>query len=71
MKPTPLPIRDDHITLAQAVKVAGLVGTGGEAKIRIREGEYHVNGGPENRPAKKLHAGDRFGQGNQEWVVTK
>ena len=37
-------LRGDYITLAQAVKVAGLAGTGGEAKHLVRSGAVLVNG---------------------------
>jgi ribosome-associated protein len=64
-------LRGDHITLAQAVKVAGLADTGGQAKLLIREGEITVNGAPATQPGRKLHAGDRFGrQGGDEWTIT-
>jgi ribosome-associated protein len=63
-------LRGDHITLAQAVKVVGLADTGGQAKVRVREGEFLVNGQPETQPGRKLRAGDRFAarQGG-EWTV--
>lgn len=64
-----LPLRDDHITLAQAVKAAGLVESGGQAKRYIREGDIQVNGEVELRPGRKLKAGDRFTVGEQEWVI--
>lgn len=55
-----LPLRGDHITLAQAVKAAGLADTGGQAKHLIREGAVRVNDGVETRPGRKLFQGDRF-----------
>jgi ribosome-associated protein len=67
--PTPVPLRDEHITLVQAVKVAGLVGSGGQGKRFVREGAITVNGVPEARPGRKLVAGDRFAVGDQEWVI--
>ena len=67
-----LPLRGDHITLAQAIKVVGLAETGGHAKVIIRNGDVAVNGIIEQRPGRKLHAGDRFGApGGQEWTVTE
>jgi ribosome-associated protein YbcJ (S4-like RNA binding protein) len=33
-----LSMRNDHVTLAPAVKAAGLVGSGGEAKHLVRSG---------------------------------
>lgn len=63
-------LRGDHITLAQAAKIAGLADTGGQAKMRVREGDLLVNGKPETQPAKKLRAGDRFGLvGQPEWTI--
>lgn len=46
------------ITLGQALKVANLVGSGGEAKIRIQSGEVLVNGEVETRRGRKLISGD-------------
>ena len=69
MPPTPLPLRGDHITLVQAVKVAGLAESGGQAKRFVREGGITVNGQIEQRPGRKLVAGDRFAVGGQEWVI--
>lgn len=46
------------ITLGQALKVANLVGSGGEAKIRIQSGEVLVNGEVETRRGRKLVSGD-------------
>lgn len=46
------------ITLSNLLKVLHLVGTGGEAHIRIESGEVMVNGAVETRKRKKLFAGD-------------
>jgi ribosome-associated protein len=65
-----LTLRDDHITLAQAVKAAGLASSGGEAKHLVRDGAVTVNGTIETQPGRKLHAGDRFClAGQEEWTV--
>ena len=50
----------DHpfITLTNLLKVLHLVGTGGEANIRIEQGELVVNGATELRKRRKLAAGD-------------
>ena len=45
-------------TLGQALKVASLVGSGGEAKVLIQAGEVLVNGEVETRRARKLEEGD-------------
>jgi len=45
-------------TLGQALKVANLVGSGGEAKVLIQAGEILVNGKVETRRGRKLEKGD-------------
>jgi ribosome-associated protein len=45
-------------TLGQALKVASLVGSGGEAKVLIQAGEVLVNGEVETRRGRRLEAGD-------------
>ena len=42
------------ITLGQALKVANVVGSGGEAKVLIQTGEVRVNGKVETRRGLKL-----------------
>ncbi len=65
-----LPLRGEHLTLAQAVKAAGLADTGGQAKYLVRKGMVTVNGEVETRPGRKLFPGNRFGvQGGIEWTV--
>jgi ribosome-associated protein len=67
-----LSLRDDHLTLAHAVKAAGLAATGGQAKHLVREGKVLVNGAVETRPGRKLVAGDRFNlAGEPEWTVSR
>lgn len=48
----------DFIALNDLLKVLHLVGTGGEANIRITSGEVQVNGQLETQKRKKLRAGD-------------
>jgi ribosome-associated protein len=69
--PTTLVLRGEYITLAHALKAAGLAGTGGQAKHLVRSGAATVNGSPESQPGRKLRAGDRFGiAGGPEWTIT-
>jgi ribosome-associated protein len=69
---TTLTLQGDHITLAHAVKAAGLAGSGGEAKHLVRTGTVTVNGAVETRPGRKLVAGDRFTvAGGSEWSITQ
>lgn len=51
-------IRDDFIKLGQALKLAGLVSSGVDAKIEIQEGFVKVNGEVELQRGKKIHPGD-------------
>jgi len=48
----------DHIPLNNLLKVLNLVETGGEANIRITDGELKVNGQIETQKRKKLRPGD-------------
>jgi ribosome-associated protein len=45
-------------TLGQALKLADLVDTGGEAKVLVQAGDVSVNGEVETRRGRKLEAGD-------------
>ncbi len=51
-------LKTGFIRLQEALKLAGLVRTGGEAKVRIQNGEAQVNGAPCTQRGKKLHPGD-------------
>ena len=49
---------DEFIKLGQAIKAAGLVESGVEAKIVIQDGEVYVNGEVETQRGKKLTGGE-------------
>ena len=51
-------LREEYIKLGQALKAAGLVGSGVEAKEVILEGLVKVNGAVEMQRGKKLYNGD-------------
>lgn len=51
-------LREDFIKLGQALKAAGLAGSGVEAKLVIQDGRVRVNGQVEVQRGKKLVAGD-------------
>lgn len=51
-------LRDEFIKLGQALKAAGLVDSGVDAKYLIQEGLVLVNGNIETQRGKKLVAGD-------------
>ncbi len=51
-------LRDDFIKLGQALKAAGLVESGVDAKFVIQDGQVKVNGQVEIQRGKKLYTGD-------------
>lgn len=51
-------LKGDMIRLGQLLKVAGIVDSGGEAKALIADGAVTVNGEPETRRGRQMHAGD-------------
>jgi ribosome-associated protein len=68
MEKTEVKITTEFIRLDAALKLAHLVGSGGEAKIRIQEGEVKVNGAVCTMRGKKLRDGDTAQMG--EYLVT-
>lgn len=63
-------IRDDFIKLGQALKLAGLVESGVDAKFAVQDGCVKVNGQTETQRGKKLYEGDIFEyQGTQVKVT--
>ena len=51
-------VRDEFIKLGQALKAAGLVDSGVEAKIVVQDGLVEVNGEIDTRRGRKLYEGD-------------
>ncbi len=51
-------LREDYIKLGQALKAAGLVESGVDAKFVVQDGLVKVNGNVETQRGKKLVAGD-------------
>ena len=51
-------LRDEYIKLGQALKAAGLVESGVDAKYAIEDGLVKVNGNVEYQRGKKLRDGD-------------
>ena len=64
-------IRDEFIKLGQALKLAGLVESGVDAKFAIADGLVKVNGQVETQRGKKLHEGDTFTYGEQTITIEK
>ena len=59
-------IRGDMIRLGQLLKLAGVVGGGGEVKAFLAEADVIVNGEPEARRGRQLHPGDSVRIGDLE-----
>jgi ribosome-associated protein len=53
-----LEIGTDIIELYKVLKIEGLCGSGGEAKLVIADGQVSVNGQVETRKRKKISDGD-------------
>ena len=62
-------INTPFIKLEALLKFAGLVGTGGESKLRIQEGEVMVNGEVCTQRGRKLRDGDRVTLGEARLLV--
>jgi ribosome-associated protein len=57
------------ITLGQALKASNLVGSGGEAKVLIQNGEVRVNGEVETRRGRKLKKGEVVEVGDERLEI--
>ena len=64
-------IKDEFIKLGQAMKAAGIVSSGIDAKMLIQDGQVTVNGEVETRRGKKLYDGDVFEFEGEEFKVVK
>lgn len=62
---------DEFIKLGQAMKKAGLVDSGVDAKMVILDGQVTVNGQTELQRGKKLHDGDVFSYNGETVKVVK
>ena len=51
-------IRGDTIRLGQLLKLAGVAGSGGDARELLASRDVLVNGEPEERRGRQLHLGD-------------
>jgi ribosome-associated protein len=58
-------IREDTIRLGQVLKLAGLAGSGGEARALIEAGEVRVNGEVATRRGRQLRRGDVVALGDE------
>lgn len=64
-------LREEFIKLGQALKAAGYVEDGVEAKIEIQDGNVLVNGEVDTRRGRKLYDGDIVSFNGQEIKIIK
>lgn len=62
-------LKDDFIKLGQALKAAGLVESGVDAKFAVQDGLVKVNGQVETRRGKKLVDGDKVTYDGQTFMI--
>lgn len=62
-------IRDEYITLGQFLKFAGIVSSGIDAKMIIKDGLVKVNGEVEIRRGKKLRQNDQVQYDKDIYVI--
>lgn len=62
-------IKDDMIRLGQFLKLANVIETGGEGKLRITAGEVRVNGEVDTRRGRQLFRGDVITVGDEQLRV--
>lgn len=69
MRQEHIKINTEFIKLEALLKFAGVVETGGEAKLMIQDGGVKVNGAPCAMRGRKLRPGDRVELDHQLLVV--
>ena len=62
---------NEYIELNKLMKVVDVVSTGGEANIRIMNGEVKLNGATVSEKRKKIRVGDKIVYGKIIIVVEK
>lgn len=64
-------MREEYIKLGQALKAAGFVESGVDAKFAVQDGLVKVNGFVETQRGKKLYDGDIVEFENEKIIITK
>lgn len=62
-------LRSEFITLAQLLKLADVISSGGQAKEFLAHNKIEINGVTDNRRGRKLYPGDKITI-NQDLVLT-
>lgn len=63
-------LKDDFIKLGQALKLAGLVESGVDAKFAVQDGYVKVNGQTRLQRGKKLYDGDIIEYNGKQVKIT-
>jgi ribosome-associated protein len=66
-----VPIRGEEIRLGQLLKLAGVIGTGAEAKALLAAEDVRVNGEREERRGRRLRPGDEVRAGDEVLVLVR
>lgn len=64
-------INTEFITLAQMLKMADIVQSGGQAKYAVKELDIKVNDELENRRGRKLYPGDRITVNGEKYTIAE
>ncbi len=64
-------IHTEYIELQNVLKKSGIIFTGGEAKIFLKENVVYVNDEQENRRGRKLYPGDQVKVNNEIYLIEK
>ena len=62
-------IETEYITLAQFLKIVGLIDTGGQAKYFLLDNKLLLNNEFESRRGKKVYPGDTIKVGKEEFII--
>jgi ribosome-associated protein len=68
-EPVVFDLSTEFIKLDSLLKAVNLVGSGGEAKLLIGNGEIQVNGEEELRRGRKLYPGDVVAVGEYRFII--
>jgi ribosome-associated protein len=66
-----LEINREPVELCKLLKFEGIIGTGGEAKLLIGDGQVSVNGAIETRKRKKIVDGDLIEFAGEKMLVKR
>ena len=69
-EPEKIEITTEFIRLDSAMKLAGCVETGGDAKFYVQNGEVNVNGEICTQRTKKLRPRDSFEYENSSYIIS-